>query len=136
MRDPNPLRRKPFLRLPGLVAGLMLLVTLSFTTGCAVIAPRNVLPQAEANQTEIEGFRNIRYFGDGSAAEIGTAMQMDLRTPDSRLALAGEPRRPVSNLLAISGGAEKGAFGAGLLVGWSDAGNRPSFDLVTGVSSG
>ena len=52
------------------------------------------------------------------------------------MALAGEPRRPVSNLLAISGGAEKGAFGAGLLVGWSEAGNRPSFDLVTGVSSG
>src|ERR1700720_3056449 len=43
---------------------------------------------------------------------------------------------PVSNLLAISGGAEDGAFGAGLLVGWSDAGTRPAFDLVTGVSSG
>ncbi len=54
----------------------------------------------------------------------------------SRLALAGEPRHAVSNLLAISGGAEKGAFGAGLLVGWSEAGDRPSFDLVTGVSSG
>jgi hypothetical protein len=40
------------------------------------------------------------------------------------------------NLLAISGGAEDGAFGAGLLAGWSDAGNRPDFDLVTGVSSG
>jgi len=31
---------------------------------------------------------------------------------------------------------EDGAFGAGLLVGWSDAGTRPMFDLVTGVSSG
>ena len=43
---------------------------------------------------------------------------------------------PVSNFLAISGGAEDGAFGAGLLVGWSDAGTRPRFDLVTGISSG
>src|ERR1700724_4925654 len=43
---------------------------------------------------------------------------------------------PVSNLLAISGGAEDGAFGAGLLVGWGDAGTRPAFDLVTGISSG
>lgn len=42
----------------------------------------------------------------------------------------------VLNFLAISGGAEDGAFGAGLLVGWSDAGTRPAFDLVTGVSSG
>ena len=47
-----------------------------------------------------------------------------------------ERHPPVSNLLAISGGAEDGAFGAGLLVGWSDTGTRPSFDLVTGVSSG
>ena len=136
MRDPSPFRRKPSLRLPKLAVRLMLLAALTVTTGCAVISPRNVLPQAEANQTEIEGFRNIRYFGDGSAAEIGNAMHMDLHTPESRLALAGEPRHSVSNLLAISGGAEKGAFGAGLLVGWSEAGDRPSFDLVTGVSSG
>jgi predicted acylesterase/phospholipase RssA len=122
--------------LPELAARLMLLATLTSMAGCAVIAPRNVLPQAIANQTEIEGFSNIRFWGDGSAAEIGNAVHMDLHSPESRLALAGEPRHQVSNLLAISGGAEKGAFGAGLLVGWSEAGDRPSFDLVTGVSSG
>ncbi|WP_244421001.1 patatin-like phospholipase family protein [Hyphomicrobium sp. MC1] len=44
--------------------------------------------------------------------------------------------RPVINIAAISGGADDGAFGAGLLVGWSDAGTRPDFDLVTGVSAG
>jgi hypothetical protein len=33
---------------------------------------------------------------------------------------------PVMNLLAISGGAEDGAFGAGLLAGWGDAGTRPN----------
>jgi hypothetical protein len=37
---------------------------------------------------------------------------------------------------AKSGGAEDGAIGAGLLVGWSDSGTRPVFDVVTGVSSG
>ena len=37
---------------------------------------------------------------------------------------------------AQTGGGDNGAFGAGLLVGWSDAGNRPDFDLVTGVSAG
>ncbi|XSC45380.1 patatin-like phospholipase family protein [Bradyrhizobium sp. RDT10] len=40
------------------------------------------------------------------------------------------------NILAISGGGDNGAFGAGLLVGWGDAGTRPDFDLVTGVSAG
>ena len=38
--------------------------------------------------------------------------------------------------LAISGGGDDGAFGAGLLVGWSDRGDRPEFDVVTGVSTG
>ena len=38
--------------------------------------------------------------------------------------------------LALSGGGEDGAFGAGLLVGWSERGDRPVFDYVTGVSTG
>src|SRR5499427_2721784 len=43
---------------------------------------------------------------------------------------------PPADLLAISGGGDKGAFGAGLLCGWSAAGNRPRFKCVTGVSTG
>jgi len=39
-------------------------------------------------------------------------------------------------MLAISGGAANGAYGAGLLKGWSDAGTRPKFKIVTGVSTG
>ena len=51
------------------------------------------------------------------------------------------PGQPVTmNILAISGGGDLGAFGAGFLVGWgrtSDpAWRRPDFDLVTGVSAG
>ncbi len=40
------------------------------------------------------------------------------------------------NYLAVSGGGSDGAFGAGLLVGWSEAGTRPKFDVVTGISTG
>ena len=43
---------------------------------------------------------------------------------------------PPAYFLAISGGGDDGAFGAGLLCGWSDAGTIPSFKLVTGVSTG
>lgn len=39
-------------------------------------------------------------------------------------------------ILALSGGGEDGAFGAGALCGLSDAGTRPDFDVVTGVSTG
>jgi predicted acylesterase/phospholipase RssA len=38
--------------------------------------------------------------------------------------------------LAISGGGPNGAFGAGLLNGWSVTGKRPAFKIVTGVSTG
>lgn len=39
-------------------------------------------------------------------------------------------------MLALSGGGPDGAFGAGLLSGWTKAGNRPAFKLVTGISTG
>lgn len=39
-------------------------------------------------------------------------------------------------VLAISGGGSRGAYGAGLLTGWSEHGDRPEFDVVTGISTG
>ena len=38
--------------------------------------------------------------------------------------------------LVLSGGGENGAFAAGLLNGWSEAGTRPDFGVITGVSTG
>ena len=40
------------------------------------------------------------------------------------------------NILALSGGGAKGAFSAGILCGWSEAGSRPTFKIVTGISTG
>jgi predicted acylesterase/phospholipase RssA len=40
------------------------------------------------------------------------------------------------NVLVLSGGGSDGAFGAGVLVGWTETGKRPDFDVVTGVSTG
>lgn len=40
------------------------------------------------------------------------------------------------NVLVLSGGGSHGAFGAGFLKGWSESGSRPSFEIVTGVSTG
>lgn len=110
------LPRRPVLL--GLICSIVLL-----TGGCATISPRNVPPQANAGQMDVEGFHNIRFWGDGPAP----AFEM--------VAMADSPSR-VLNFLAISGGAEDGAFGAGLLVGWGDAATRPNFDMVTGISSG
>jgi predicted acylesterase/phospholipase RssA len=38
--------------------------------------------------------------------------------------------------LALSGGGKNGAYGAGILAGWTAAGNRPEFTMVTGISTG
>ena len=43
---------------------------------------------------------------------------------------------PAVSLLSFSGGGDDGAFGSGLLVGWTAHGDRPQFKLVTGVSAG
>ena len=110
--------------------------TVFLTAGCATISPRNVLPEASASQVELEGYHNIRFWGDAPAREIEAIVMADAPRSGSRSLLGSERQPAVSNLLAISGGAEDGAFGAGVLVGWSDAGTRPVFDLVTGVSSG
>jgi predicted acylesterase/phospholipase RssA len=40
------------------------------------------------------------------------------------------------NILEISGGGFKGAFGSGVLIGWAESGTRPKFDVVTGISAG
>lgn len=47
------------------------------------------------------------------------------------LGLAGD-----YHILALSGGGADGAFGAGLLNGWSERGDRPVFEMVTGISTG
>lgn len=40
------------------------------------------------------------------------------------------------DFLALSGGGAHGAFGAGMLCGWTDRGDRPNFKVVTGISTG
>jgi predicted patatin/cPLA2 family phospholipase len=67
--------------------------------------------------------------------------------PDARV-WADDPalarRNPITNIrpgdnpaiLALSGGGADGAFGAGLLNGWTQRGDRPRFTIVTGASAG
>ena len=43
---------------------------------------------------------------------------------------------PVFRVLAISGGGSRGAYGAGVLEGWTASGTRPDFEVVTGISTG
>ncbi|KPG02067.1 patatin [Rhodopseudomonas sp. AAP120] len=115
-----------------------LLVFAVSAAGCATMIPRDVVPERLADEAELAGMPNIRVWGDTSGSSLAAFPSMK-RT---QIGAFGEVRRrpgqqsPEVNVLAISGGGDDGAFGAGLLVGWGDAGTRPDFDLVTGVSAG
>lgn len=82
------------------------------------------------------GLPNERFFPlvstDPLEAEFAAAVQRLRRVRG----LGQNAALPEVQLLAVSGGGENGAFGAGLLCGWSVQGSRPSFELVTGVSTG
>jgi predicted acylesterase/phospholipase RssA len=53
-----------------------------------------------------------------------------------REALASASKAGEEPWLILSGGGENGAYGAGLLNGWTAAGNRPRFSVVSGISTG
>lgn len=70
-------------------------------------------------------------------AECGLDMK-DLFAVAERLRQERRPAvpPPVRNVLVLSGGGTYGAYSAGVLVGWTESGTRPPFDVVTGVSTG
>ncbi len=117
------------------IARAMLLVG-AIMTGCSTLPERSVLPRQLAAIAEIEGMPNVRGWGDEppSLKHLQAAEIPILRARHRAIQAHGSPAR--SNILALSGGGENGAFGAGLLVGWGERGDRPEFDMVTGVSAG
>ena len=92
--------------------------------------------QIEARPVGYE--RGVRYF-PRDAAHVQEFEKDYLTSLDRERAALGLPPKadlPPSYFLAISGGGDGGAFGAGVLNGWSRTGKRPVFKLVTGVSTG
>ncbi len=96
--------------------------------GCSFI-PREPFTASEQAIAEIPGIPNARVWVDGSAAEFRDFLR---GTP------VASPTEPTESfdILALSGGAYDGAFGAGVIGGWTATGTRPKFAFVTGVSAG
>jgi predicted acylesterase/phospholipase RssA len=98
------------------------------------------LPAPPADQTsklQILGLPNARFWVDESPAAIIQEMMLSARREQAAAppGLNGMNSGPVE-FLALSGGADDGAFGAGLLIGWTASGTRPAFKLVTDISTG
>ncbi len=104
--------------------------------GCAIPERGPGVPVGQVAKASVLGLPNERFFpmlgSDRLEAEFLAAAVRQRRARG----LAADAPLPEMQLLSVSGGGENGAFGAGLLCGWSDQGTRPEFDLVTGVSTG
>jgi hypothetical protein len=96
------------------------------------------VPEELTTRAEVPGIPGARYWVMGGDLESFARDVIAAREREvAALARAdAPPALPPADLLAVSGGGDKGAFGAGLLCGWTDAGNRPTFKAVTGVSTG
>jgi hypothetical protein len=102
-------------------------------TGCSSLPERNPLPEALSDTAVIPGIAGARYWADEPPPETDDWFKLTKEQLKSRYpATYGQAH----NYLAISGGGQRGAFGAGLLCGWTETGTRPEFTMVTGVSTG
>lgn len=112
-----------------LVSRFSLLVLLILSvSGCAPKSRHFSAPDGKHyTKAVIKGYTNIRYWGDQRAAYADTTID--------RLKQNKQLHKRV-DILALSGGAEDGAYGAGFLKGWSERGERPEFTMVTGISTG
>lgn len=117
-------------------AAAMLLVCF-LVTSCATPSLRIPVPQNLADKAQVVGLggEQLRFWGDEPPKNF-LAMVRKMRAQQKARRAQGAKHRRFVNMLVISGGGSNGAFGAGLLNGWTQSGKRPHFDVVTGVSTG
>lgn len=82
----------------------------------------------------LDGFADVRavdgYANENFQASFDDAFAQFASSP------TGDDGRHNFDVLVLSSGGVNGAFGAGILTGWTESGNRPDFRLITGVSVG
>ncbi|MFK8253782.1 patatin-like phospholipase family protein [Ancylobacter terrae] len=96
---------------------------------CAGSMPRTPYTQNDSTLGAPMGIPDVRIWADGSLAELAPVLAR-FRAERAKVHFDHY------SILAISGGGSDGAYGAGLLNGWSTTGKRPEFSVVTGVSTG
>ena len=126
----NPQSRRTLFRL---AAGGALAASLP---GCALPERGPPVPLGRTSEATVLGVPNERLFPAMGAAPMEAEFVAAMERQRRARGLASLADMPQLQLLAVSGGGENGAFGAGLLCGWTAQGARPTFDLVTGISTG
>lgn len=117
-----------------LLVGLLLLAT-----GCASTIKHSPLAEADYYQVDFNQLAPERWWGDTVPADLELGYRQSIKGLMARYAddIAADPDFvPTSDALVLSGGSADGAFGVGILAGWTESGTRPEFDYVTGISTG
>ncbi len=114
---------------------IAVVVAALFLSGCGIL-PRHAVPVDQMATAVIPGMPDVR----APWGRVSDAMTKDLARSFQQESPTDFPVGPDGYIhyphLALSGGGANGAFGAGLLNGWSKMGTRPTFKIVTGVSTG
>jgi len=106
--------------------------------GCSIPDRGPVVPYTDTERAQPLGIANVRFYADGDPAPMIEEGARALEREKAALLAAGQSiaRLPPAYYLAVSGGGDNGAFGAGLMNGWTTTGTRPTFKIATGVSTG
>jgi hypothetical protein len=110
------------------------LALLLVLTACSLTRDPPVPPPI--TRAAIYDMRKIRFMPYEDSDSIRQSIAQSFAQETSESYETGPGGERVYNYLAVSGGGSDGAFGAGLITGWTAAGNRPHFKIVTGVSTG
>ncbi len=120
------------------VLGLGLAILL--VVGCSAQPRQQAVPFEKTAQAKVSGLEDVRYLVDDPKDMERMAQDVLALWDKQRALLVAQGKSlhelPAANFLAISGGGDKGAYTAGLLNGWTKHGTRPTFTLVTGISTG
>jgi len=106
---------------PPVISFVIIAALAVLMAGCASLQ-RTPYGPADASSARVLDLKDLRLYADEPASTF---------KDDQPPAMHG-----LRTYLALSGGGADGAYGAGVLNGWTEAGTRPSFSIVSGVSTG
>ena len=109
---------------------LSLLLLVLMLQGCASSVVRNPVPEQELARASISGIPDARLSLAAVTVYSDATDLKKFRDMSEKLEEITGGAQLHPNFLAISGGGAEGAFTAGLLNGWTAAGDRPIFQIV------
>ncbi|UQD77349.1 patatin-like phospholipase family protein [Bradyrhizobium japonicum] len=98
-----------------------LVLACSLALGACTSLPRTPYTAAEAGASRVLDIDGLRRYAD---------------EPVTKFSFDRDTSAATKSYLALSGGGADGAYGVGVLSGWTAARTRPTFSVVSGVSTG